>query len=73
MGIYRQSPNAIEYAYRSYANYQTVPLVPADSSGSLLSSFVALASLIHLPEKGEQDQHLIVEARTSKGGCTVGK
>jgi MinD superfamily P-loop ATPase len=53
---------AIEYAYRYRDDYQAILWVRADSRGTLITFFVNLAHLLNLPEKNEQDQHVIVEA-----------
>jgi tetratricopeptide (TPR) repeat protein len=53
---------ALEYAYRYGAKYAAVLWVRADSSASLVSSFVELAWVLNLPERNEQDQNVVVEA-----------
>ena len=53
---------AIEYAYRYADSYQAVLWVHADSSEILLSSFVALAEILDLPEKDQADQPLMIRS-----------
>lgn len=62
LGGIGKTQTAIEYAYRYHSDYHAVFWVRADSFNALISSFVTIAHLLHLPEKDEQDQHLIVEA-----------
>jgi len=53
---------AVEYAYRSHANYQAVLWVRADTRENVVSDFVIIAGLLKLPEKGAQDQMIAVNA-----------
>jgi len=53
---------AIEYAYRYRSEYRAVLWACADSEQSLVSDFVALAGLLHLPQKDGEDQHRVVNA-----------
>lgn len=53
---------AVEYAYRSREHYQAMFWVTAASRDALISDFVMLAALLGLPERDEQDQHLVVRA-----------
>ncbi len=53
---------AVEYAYRYRDEYRAVLWARADSRESLVQDFVVIATLLHLPEKDEQDQNIIVEA-----------
>jgi tetratricopeptide (TPR) repeat protein len=53
---------ATEYAYRHHADYQAVLWAQADSASVLTSEFMAIAQLLDLPERDEQDQRVIVEA-----------
>ena len=53
---------AVEYAYRYYRDYQAVLWVQADSREALVSSYVAIAFLLKLPEKDAQDQMITVQA-----------
>jgi tetratricopeptide (TPR) repeat protein len=53
---------ALEYAYRHRDKYQAVLWVQADSQESLTTGFIALATLLNLPEKDTQDQTIIVES-----------
>jgi hypothetical protein len=53
---------AVEYAYLYRDEYRAVLWVRADSRESLTLDFIALAHLLHLPEKNAQDQITIVGA-----------
>jgi len=53
---------AVEYAYRHRHDYEAVFWVQAETQAALVSSFVALADLLALPEKVEEDQHKLVAA-----------
>jgi tetratricopeptide (TPR) repeat protein len=53
---------AVEYAYRHNRNYQAVLWARADSHTKLISDFLAIASLLNLPEKDTQDQSFTVTA-----------
>jgi tetratricopeptide (TPR) repeat protein len=53
---------AVEYAYRYRNTYRTVLWANADSRNSLISSYVALANDLNLPEKDAEKQDIIVEA-----------
>jgi hypothetical protein len=53
---------AVEYAYRYHQNYQFVLWARAESREALTSSYVAIADLLKLPEKGERDQTITVQA-----------
>lgn len=53
---------AVEYAYRYREAYHSVLWVRAASPNALISDFVTLASLLHLPEQDEQDQNILVAA-----------
>src|SRR5579883_2494084 len=53
---------AVEYAYRYRHEYEAVFWVQAETRAALISSFVALADLLALPEKAEEDQQKLVAA-----------
>ena len=53
---------AVEYAYRSRANYNAVLWARADIRENVIADFVAIAGLLKLPEKDEQDQMSVVQA-----------
>jgi tetratricopeptide (TPR) repeat protein len=53
---------ALEYAYRYAQEYQAIFWVAADPQGDLLADFVSIAQFLHLPEKDEPNQSLIVDA-----------
>jgi tetratricopeptide (TPR) repeat protein len=52
----------VEYAYRHAQHYQAVLWTRADTSEALISGYNAIAGLLNLPEKGEQDQMITVQA-----------
>jgi tetratricopeptide (TPR) repeat protein len=53
---------AIEYAYRYRHDYNFVFWVRAATYDTLLTDFITIADLLHLPEKNEQDQNKVVAA-----------
>lgn len=53
---------AVEYAHRYSHSYQHVLWTHVDTREALISGYVALAHLLQLPQKNEQDQDLIVQA-----------
>jgi tetratricopeptide (TPR) repeat protein/transcriptional regulator with XRE-family HTH domain len=53
---------AVEYAYRFGQEYQAVLWAHAESSETLVSSYVALAVLLNLPEQDTQEQAIMVSA-----------
>jgi hypothetical protein len=53
---------ALAYACAHRERYQAVLWVTADAKESLVSGFVAIAGLLGLPEKDDQDQQLAVAA-----------
>jgi tetratricopeptide (TPR) repeat protein len=53
---------ALEYVYRYAQTYQAIFWVAADPQGDLLADFVSIAQFLHLPEKNEPNQALIVDA-----------
>jgi tetratricopeptide (TPR) repeat protein len=50
---------ALEYAYRYQKSYHDIFWVTANTYDSLMSSYVQLAALLHLPEYNEQDQNKV--------------
>jgi tetratricopeptide (TPR) repeat protein len=62
LGGIGKTQTAVEYAYRYLNDYQAILWVKAESSDSLMSDFVSIATLLDLPQKQEQEQRLIVEA-----------
>jgi len=60
LGGVGKTQTAAEYAYRHRGDYQAILWAGAASQEILISSFVALAGLLNLPEKDAQDQELIV-------------
>jgi tetratricopeptide (TPR) repeat protein len=53
---------ALEYAYRYHQDYQVVLWARAESTEALVSSYVAIASLLQLPEREAKEQEIIVQA-----------
>jgi tetratricopeptide (TPR) repeat protein len=53
---------AIEYAYRQQEKYQAIFWVRADTREALVSGFVALAEVLKLQEKDEENQTIIVQS-----------
>ena len=62
LGGIGKTQTALEYACRHRGYYQAVLWVTADSKEDLVSGFVAIAVLLNLPAKDEQDQQLAVTA-----------
>jgi len=62
LGGIGKTQTALEYAYRYGMNYDAVFWVRAESTITLISSFVEMAHLLKLQERNEQNQNLIVEA-----------
>ncbi len=52
----------VEYAYRYRGMYDVVMWVRADSQDLLVSDFLLAAELLHLPERNEQDQRVVINA-----------
>ncbi len=64
LGGIGKTQTAIEYAY-SYANeYTSVFWISAETNESIVSSFVAIAELLNLPEKQEKEQSRVISAVT---------
>src|SRR5947209_454198 len=62
LGGLGKTQTAVEYAYRHRDFYSIVLWVRADAYEMLVSDFVTLASLLHMPEKDEEDQTRVVRA-----------
>ncbi|HJQ69264.1 MAG TPA: tetratricopeptide repeat protein [Blastocatellia bacterium] len=62
LGGIGKTQTAIAYANQYRADYRAVFWVVAESRESLISDFVAIASLLNLPERNIQDQSLVVSA-----------
>src|SRR3989442_10604131 len=63
LGGIGKTQTAVEYAYRYRNEYpQAILWARADSREALASDFAAIAALLNLPEKQEQDQSHIVAA-----------
>ncbi len=74
LGGIGKTQTAVEYAYRYRDDYRYVLWVNATTRDVLITSFVALAALLNLPERQEQDQTKIVAPSNSgllhmTGGC----
>jgi hypothetical protein len=52
----------VEYAYRYHENYHTILWVQADTPEALTTGFVALADVLNLPHKDEQNQYDLIQA-----------
>lgn len=53
---------AVEYAYRYRKHYQAVFWINASSHDAFSADFVALTTLLSLPEQRDQDQDIVVRA-----------
>jgi len=62
LGGIGKTQTAVEYAYRYRKEYKAVLWTKADSYESLISDYSAIAELLNLPEKNDQDQNLIITA-----------
>lgn len=62
LGGIGKTQTAIEYAYRYRDEYHAVLWTAADSREAVMAGFVAMATLLDLPQKEAQDQSLIVAA-----------
>jgi tetratricopeptide (TPR) repeat protein len=62
LGGIGKTQTAVEYAYRFRDDYQFVLWVQANTQETLLSSFVALATQLNLPEQNDQEQRIVVQA-----------
>jgi tetratricopeptide (TPR) repeat protein len=62
LGGIGKTQTAVEYAYRFRDDYQAVLWVSAASREALIADFVALATLLQLPEREIADQSVVVAA-----------
>jgi tetratricopeptide (TPR) repeat protein len=53
---------ALEYAYRYHQDYQAILWARAESTEAVVSSYVAISSLLRLPECDAKEQEVIVQA-----------
>jgi tetratricopeptide (TPR) repeat protein len=64
LGGIGKTQTAIEYAYRYANDYAGVFWISAETNESIVSSFVAIAELLNLPEKQEKEQSRVMAAVT---------
>jgi tetratricopeptide (TPR) repeat protein/transcriptional regulator with XRE-family HTH domain len=62
LGGIGKTQTAIEYAYRYAKDYIAVFWISAETNEGIVSSFVAIAELLNLPEKQEKEQSRIIAA-----------
>jgi len=62
LGGIGKTQTAIEYAYRYQDDYLAVLWVRSSTREELLIDFIAIANLLHLPEKDAQDQSITINA-----------
>jgi tetratricopeptide (TPR) repeat protein len=62
LGGVGKTQTAIEYAYRYQNEYPIVLWVRADTRDTLITDFINIADLLHLPERNEQDQQTTITA-----------
>jgi tetratricopeptide (TPR) repeat protein len=62
LGGIGKTQTAIEYAYRHRDDYQAVLWVRSSTREELLSDYIAIATLLHLPEQDAHDQNITVTA-----------
>ncbi len=62
LGGIGKTQTAVEYAYRYRDQYTAVLWTRAELREALASSFVALAQVLDLPAKNEQDQNVVIAA-----------
>ena len=62
LGGIGKTQTAVEYAYRYRDSYGAIFWVRADSSDLLSSDFLAIAALLKLPQRNEQDQNVVIKA-----------
>jgi len=53
---------ALEYAYRYHQDYQVILWARAESTEALVSSYVAIATLLQLPEREAKEQDTTIQA-----------
>jgi tetratricopeptide (TPR) repeat protein len=53
---------AVEYSYRYHPEYQAVLWARSDTRETLVSDYVTIAQLLHLPQRDAQDQSVIIDA-----------
>ena len=53
---------AVEYAYRHQQDYRVVLWARAESTEAVVSSYIAIASLLRLPEREAKEQEITVQA-----------
>ena len=61
VGIGKTQP-AVAFAYRFHSDDRPISCITADTNSIITSDFVHVATVLHLPEKDNQDQNTIIEA-----------
>ena len=64
LGGIGKTQTAIEYAYRYANEYAGIFWIRAETNESIVSSFVAIAELLNLPEKQDKEQDRVITAVT---------
>ena len=62
LGGIGKTQTAIEYAHRYAGEYAALFWISAETTENILSSFVAIANLLNLPEKEEREQERVAAA-----------
>src|SRR5262249_50093666 len=53
---------ALQYAYRHALDYSAVFWISAETVESIITSLLQVAEVLHLPERGQQDQQRVLAA-----------
>lgn len=62
LGGIGKTSTVTEYAYQYRNEYQAIFWIQAQTFDTLITDVIAIANLLNLPEKGDQDQRHILEA-----------
>ncbi len=62
LGGIGKTQTAIEYAYRHANDYAAVFWISAETTENIISNMIAIATLLNLPERQEQEQSRVVSA-----------
>ena len=54
---YGKTQIAVEYAYRYHQDYQMILWARAESTETLVSSYITIAALLRLPEREAKEHH----------------